>query len=473
MSSNKIDSEDCKLVTALSRCNQFRNTRLLTATIAFIFAVGATISLTVLPWMPVEVGVEPLGKPPTQNRVLEPADSLNGFSAEVPSTLNISPNLRVVEFSIKSGGTFLGTLEEQGIALKEAYAAALALEPVFDPKMLKAGQVLMAVLDPRNANSDELHLRRLTFVPETDRRIVVEHRDDEQFAAEVQPIQHEVDVEFASGTISTNLYEDARVLGIPSIVILEAYRLLGHVVDFQRDIRSGDQFALGYERFDDGDAGGTHPGELVFTSLGLSSGVVRFLRYTTRDRYTGFFDFDGRSADTAFLKTPVKSGRLSSLFGRRDHPILDYTRMHKGLDFSAPRGTTVVAAGDGIVSKRKRNGDFGNYVQIEHGDNYTTAYAHLSRYAEGLNEGDRVRQGETIGYVGATGLTTGPNLHYEIRRNGSPIDPVSVNSPPRRILTGKELERFKEAFSEFDFSQAPAGFSNLVQAEQRAGNEHD
>tara|TARA_R110002110_G_scaffold85816_6_gene223991 strand:+ start:28987 stop:30414 length:1428 start_codon:yes stop_codon:yes gene_type:complete len=438
-----------------------------------VFILMAMISSMVFSNPPPDDEPKAVKETLARDHVPNPDNSLAGLLEKAPSTTNNSRELRVAELSIEDGGTLLGALAEQGIAHKEAYAASLALKSVFDPKTLKAGQVLTAGFGTRKEDGEELHLGRLTFVPETDRKIVIEHRIDERFRAAVQPIQHAVDVELAAGAISTNLYEAARAEGIPLIVILEAYRLLGQAVDFQRDIRAGDKFALGYERFDDGDAGGTHPGELLFASIGLSNGVVRLLRYTTREGYTGFFDSDGRSADTALLKTPVDGGRLSSLFGRRDHPILGYTRMHKGLDFSAPLGTTVVAAGDGTVLKRARNGGFGNYVQIEHGDNYATAYAHLSRYAAGLNAGDRVRQGETIGYVGATGLATGPNLHYEVLRNGTAIDPVSVNSPPQKILAGEELERLQDAFSEFDLSKIPAGFRKLVQAEHQAGTPRD
>jgi murein DD-endopeptidase MepM/ murein hydrolase activator NlpD len=438
-----------------------------------VFILMAMISSMVFSNLPPDDEPKAVNETLDRDHVPSLDNPLAGFLGKAPSTTNDDRELRIAELSIEDGGTLLGALAEQGIAHKEAYAASLALESVFDPRTLKAGQALTAGLGARTENGDDLHLRRLTFVPETDRKIVIEHQNDERFEAAEQSIQHTVDVELAAGTISTNLYEAARIEGIPSTVILEAYRLLGHAVDFQRDIRAGDKFALGYEQFDDGDAGGTHPGELLFTSIGLSSGVVQFLRYTTRDGYTGFFDSDGRSADTALLKTPVDSGRLSSLFGKRDHPMLGFTRMHKGLDFSAPLGAIVVAAGDGIVSKRERNGGFGNYVQIEHSGDYATAYAHLSRYAAGLNAGDRVRQGETIGYVGATGLATGPNLHYEVLHNGSAVDPVTVNSPPQKVLAGEELERLQDAFSEFEFSQVPAGFRKLVQAEHRAEAQND
>ena len=374
---------------------------------------------------------------------------LAGFSNSERFTRNDPPDLQVVRLSIDDGGTLLGTLKEQGVEGKEAHAISKTLESVFDPRKLKAGEVLTVGLYPQNGNDRRPHLQRLSLIPETDLKIVIEHRRDEQFEVVLRPIDHSNSQVTVKGTISTSLYETARNMGVPSTILLETYQLLGHAVDFQREVRPGDTFVLGYERFDDGEIGGSHPGRLSFASITLSGKSLRFLRYTTSDGYSGFFDSKGRSADSDLMKTPVDDGRLSSLFGKRNHPILGYTRMHRGLDFSAPRGAAVVAAGDGTVSKRGRNGDFGNYVRIEHSSNYATAYAHLSRYALDLKVGTRVRQGETIGYVGATGLATGPNLHYEVLRNGKATNPLSIDSPPRRILTGKEMEKFSKALSAF------------------------
>ena len=181
----------------------------------------------------------------------------------------------------------------------------------------------------------------------------------------------------------------------------------------------------------------------MYASIDLRGQSIRAYRYTTSDGYTGFFDESGASLSTNLMKTPIDGARLSSLFGKRKHPILGYTRMHRGLDFAAPRGTPVLAAGNGVVIQKGRNGDFGKYIRIKHDATYSTAYAHLSRYADKLKPGGRVRQGEVIGYVGATGLATGPNLHYEVLQGRRQVNPMKVELPPRRLLGSVEMARYE------------------------------
>ena len=181
----------------------------------------------------------------------------------------------------------------------------------------------------------------------------------------------------------------------------------------------------------------------MYASIEIRDQNIRAYRYTTSDGYTGLFDESGASLSTNLLKTPINGARLSSLFGKRKHPILGYTRMHRGLDFGASHGTPVLAAGDGIVVQRERNGDFGKYIRIKHDATHSTAYAHLSRYADNLNPGDQVQQGEVIGYVGSTGLATGPNLHYEVLQNSRQVNPMKVELPPRRLLGKIEMARFE------------------------------
>ena len=232
---------------------------------------------------------------------------------------------------------------------------------------------------------------------------------------------------------------------MPEAILLQTYRVLGHALDLQRDIGHGDTFRLAYETFDNRLTEGLQQSNLLYVSLRLRERTLSIYRHTTPDGYVGYFDTEGRSAERPLLKTPVDDGRLSSRFGMRHHPILGYSRMHEGLDFSAPRGAPVLAAGNGIVVRRSRYGSFGRYIKILHGGSYATAYAHLSGYAKGLKPGDHLRQGAIIGYVGASGLATGPHLHYEVLRDDEPVDPVEVSLPPRRVLAGEELSHFRVA----------------------------
>lgn len=356
-------------------------------------------------------------------------------------------DIRTVNLTLKPGDTLLGVLATAGVPDSDAYAASERLQEMVDLRALKAGQNLELSLRGGPKATGETNLDSLALVAETDRLVVVRRTDGRRFDAQARQIDHSSRLISASGSIATSLYEAARDQGVPMPVLLQTYGVLGHAVDFQRDIKEGDRFELGYERFDDGSYGGQHPGKLVYVSLVLAERTLTYFRYTTSDGLTGYFDSGGKSVQTSLLKTPVDGGQLSSLFGKREHPILGYTRMHKGLDFAAPLGTPVLAAEDGVVTTQAHQGSFGKYVSIRHDNQISTAYAHLSKYAEQLSVGSSVLQGDVIGYVGATGLATGPNLHYEILRDGRQINPMAVDRPSRRVLTGNELTRFQHAVS--------------------------
>ncbi|MDZ7748621.1 MAG: peptidoglycan DD-metalloendopeptidase family protein [Halofilum sp. (in: g-proteobacteria)] len=250
--------------------------------------------------------------------------------------------------------------------------------------------------------------------------------------------------------VEGSLYSSARKSGIPIPILLQAYRALGNRVDFQRALRDGDRVTMTYERFRHRGTTADHPGALLKVTLDQQTRDISLYRFEYRDRFAGFFDTSGASVETTLARTPVRRGRVSSAFGRRDHPVLGYTRMHEGLDFAAPRGTPVIAAGDGRIVRAERYGSYGRYVRIRHDTRLSTSYAHLSSYADGVSPGQRVTQGQTIGYVGATGLATGPNLHYEVQRDGQAVDPRRLNLPPKRELEGHALQAFDARRRRFD-----------------------
>lgn len=347
------------------------------------------------------------------------------------------------DVTLKAGDTLMGILLAAGLPQREAYATSTAMEKVYDPRDLRAGQkIKLFIRDEFNSEENQC-FERLEFVPETDRLILVEHDTHDSFSARIDTVSHVSNLVAKSGEIDSSFYEAAHAAGVPNSVLLESYKTLSYALDFQRDFRFGDTFELGFQVYDDGPERGQHPGELVYASIEIRDQNIRAYRYTTSDGYTGFFDESGASLSTNLLKTPINGARLSSLFGKRKHPILGYTRMHRGLDFGASHGTPVLAAGDGIVVQRERNGDFGKYIRIKHDATHSTAYAHLSRYADNLNPGDQVQQGEVIGYVGSTGLATGPNLHYEVLQNSRQVNPMKVELPPRRLLGKIEMARFE------------------------------
>ncbi len=225
-------------------------------------------------------------------------------------------------------------------------------------------------------------------------------------------------------------------------------------VDFQREIQPGDSFEILYERLAD-DAGTTvGEGDILIASLTLSDNNMTLYRFKTDKGFTDYFDSSGQSAQKSLLRTPTDATRISSGFGRRRHPVLGYTRMHKGTDFAAPPGTPIYAAGDGVIEKAGWAGGYGKYVRIRHNGNYKTAYAHMRRVGPGIKAGVRVKQRQIIGYVGATGRVTGPHLHYEVHFNGRQIDPKKVRLPSGYRLKGAELERFRTVVAELQERRA-------------------
>lgn len=356
-------------------------------------------------------------------------------------------NQHFVNLVLDPGDTLLSVFSDAGISEGDAFSASEKLGAELDLRGLKSGQMIRVGFRTTGKGTEKYRLESIALTSETDRLVVVERSIDGRFESKSLLLEHTVDLISVSGQIATSLHNSLRDKGVPMAVLLQTFGMLGHAIDFQRDIRTGDSFALGYESFDDGEFGGKHSGKLVYVSLTRPDGTLSYVRYKTSDGFTGYFDAKGYSVETSLIKTPVDGGRLSSLFGKREHPVLGYTRMHKGLDFAAPRGTPVLAAGDGVITTRARNGTFGRYLRIQHQNEYSTTYAHLSKYKKSIKPGRRVRQGDVIGYVGATGLTSGPNLHYEVLWGGRQMNPLAVELPSQRVLIGEELSRFRRAAS--------------------------
>jgi len=247
-----------------------------------------------------------------------------------------------------------------------------------------------------------------------------------------------------AGEIDSSLYLAGRKAGVPDAMLAELIRAFSWDVDFQRDVREGDGFEVMFEQAVDADGRAVHAGPMRFAALTLSGKRHAIYLHTTGDGDTDYFDERGKSARKALMRTPIDGARLSSGFGSRRHPILGYTKMHRGVDFAAPQGTPIYAAGNGTVVAAGPNGAYGNYIQIRHNGEYSTAYAHLRAFARGVGKGKRVAQGQIIGYVGTTGRSTGPHLHYEILVRGARTNPMKVRMPSGRALAGDELKKFEE-----------------------------
>lgn len=343
----------------------------------------------------------------------------------------------------RPGDTPLKLLMRMGVAPEEAQAAIRKLSTVWDPRDLKAGQKA-AIL----TQSDRLLSLRLALAPSHE--VVVARDDSGSFVAEAQERPTNLIPSLGTGTIATSLSEAANRAGVPMSVLEEMIRAFSYDVDFQREVRSGDSFTVLYDRVHDEAGQPTAAGKLAYAEMVLSGTRLRLYQFTPPGGEPGYFTALGDSIKKALLRTPIDGARLTSGFGMRFHPILGYSRMHKGVDFGAAIGTPVFAAGDGVVSRAGPASGYGNYIEIQHNQEWATAYGHLSAFARGLHEGARVHQGEVIGYVGMTGMATGPHLHYEVHDHGVQIDPTSVKMAATTKLEGNELKAFLRARSAID-----------------------
>ena len=361
---------------------------------------------------------------------------------------------RLVEevVEVRSGDTLIALLVDAGIDRGEAYKAVTALEKVFAPRELRPGQEIRLNLSPPNQRSEarDRQLVELSLQPDVERDVQVTRDPEGGFVAATIERPLTVKVAHASSGISSSLFEASLAQGVPLGAMAEIIRAFSYDVDFQREIHPGDRYEVLYEEYRDEQGNLAKVGNVLYAALTLKDRELKIYRFTPADGRADYFNPKGESIRKALLRTPVDGARMSSGFGMRKHPILGYSRMHKGTDFAAPTGTPIFAAGDGVIVKIGRNGGYGNYIQIRHNSEFSTAYAHISRFAKGLRKGTRVEQGKVIAYVGTTGRSTGPHLHYEVLKNGRQTNPLSIKLPTGQILEGKDLQAFQTAKDEID-----------------------
>lgn len=275
--------------------------------------------------------------------------------------------------------------------------------------------------------------------------IVLNH-DKTAFETKKTEIPSEWKVKLVSGTINGSLYGAAKKVGADTKVVSHFINLYSYDVDFQRDIQAGDSFKILYEYQVDFNGKAIGAPRIISASLNYGGESKDLYRYEMPNGKVDYYDTKGNSIKRALLKTPIHSAKISSHFGVRTHPVHGYSKMHQGLDYAAPKGTPVLAAGDGVVQFVKSQGrGYGNHVQIKHNGTYATLYAHLSKFGPSMKAGGRIKQGQVIGYVGATGTATGPHLHYEVIQNGKKVNPARIKAPVFLPLKGVELAKFKES----------------------------
>ncbi len=355
------------------------------------------------------------------------------------------PDARFSEKNIKvsSGDTLMGLLNGEGMPRTQAHEIIEGLSEVYNPRRIRQGQEIPLVF--REEDDKEPVFEAMNLKLDADRDVRVEKCPENGLVATEEKRELDTRTVVARAEITYSLYNAAVGSDMPLRVLMQMIRAYSFDVDFQRDIRPGDFFEVMFKEKLDQDGNFVRGGSVLYAKLHTRGRDLPIYRYETTDGEVDFFNPDGESVRKTLMVTPIDGARLTSGYGKRRHPILGYSRMHQGLDFAAPTGTPIMAAGDGVVEYAGRKGNYGNYIRIRHPNEYHTVYAHLSRFGSGIRRGARVNQGQTIGYVGSTGMSTGPHLHYEVHHRGSHVNPSTVDTPPGRTLEGEELERFKTA----------------------------
>lgn len=347
------------------------------------------------------------------------------------------PKFREVE--VGRGETVAGLLQSEGLSGSEAYYAVKALSKHFDVRKVKSGQKIGLHFKP--GEDGLMHFAKMEMKLNPVKQVSITRNGPESFKSEL------LEKELVSRTygrkaqIQTSVYGSAARANIPAQVVAELIRIYSWNVDFQRDIRQGDKIEVLYETFETEDGEFARYGDILYANLGVRGKDIPIYRYEMKDGRVDYFQPDGMSIRKTLMRTPVDGARISSGFGMRRHPVLGYNKMHKGMDFAAPTGTPIYAAGDGIVEEAGRKGSYGKYVRIRHNSKLKTAYAHMHKIK--VRVGTRVEQGQVIGTVGSTGRSTGPHLHYEVLKNGKQVNPRSVDLPTGEQLNGQEKKRFE------------------------------
>ncbi|MEY4257013.1 MAG: hypothetical protein RLZZ141_2240 [Pseudomonadota bacterium] len=349
-----------------------------------------------------------------------------------------------IPVQVRRGETFEAAVRRAGVSDSEAREVVKAIGSTFDTVNIKAGLAFDAAIARPRDQRGPVRLVGLSMRTGPASALTLSRTFDGALKLRELEEQLRSETTVAQGQMQGSLYESAALAGATPALTAQVVKLFGHKLDFSRDIQPGDNFRMVFDRTLT-EAGRTvETGDLLYAEIEAKGGTSRFYRFKENAKSTPqYFDENGKNIRGFLLRTPVDGARMTSGFGVRRHPILGYNRMHQGIDFGAGTGTPVIAAGDGVVKEVRWNGGYGRWVKIQHSGGWVTAYAHLSRWSPKLRPGSRVRQGQVIAYVGSTGASTGPHLHYEVMRNGAKLNPKGAKIPQGSALSGRNLAAFR------------------------------
>ena len=345
-----------------------------------------------------------------------------------------------LDYTVKAGDTYESIINDINISNNEKKLFLQSIKNNEIVRILRPNQKIYFKIDKKEEH------KILEFYIELSKKkdvYFVKDIENNSFKSNILEKNLSKVITYKESKITDSLYQSATSLKIKPNIIIEFARLYGFQVDFQRDIWKNDSFQIIYEEFLNEEGEIIETGNIIFANLNLQNEDLKLYRHEYEKNKIDYFDENGKSMRKTLMKTPINGARLSSSFGKRKHPILGFTRMHTGTDFAAPTGTPILASGDGIVTRAKWCGGGGNCVKIKHNRVYQTVYAHMSKFGRGIKKGARVKQGQIIGYVGSTGLSTGPHLHYEVIENGKKINSQKLKLPSGKILKGDQRKVFE------------------------------
>ena len=348
------------------------------------------------------------------------------------------PNKKIIK--VVAGDSLQKILLKEKISKEEVNKIYQKIKGIIDLTKIRQGQTITIVF---RTKQNKPSISRITFqVDELSTAYIYYRNKTDDYEVRLNQKNLEKVNFLAKGVIVNSLFASAQKIDVDAEVIVEFARIFGFEIDFQRDIRKNDEFQIFYERFEDDEGENFKNGNILFAYLKNSGREIKLYRYKDSKNNIGYFTPDGKSIEKALMKTPINGARLSSGFGFRKHPILGYNKLHQGTDFAARRGTPVMASGSGTVERASWFGAYGKYVRIRHNSTYKTAYAHLSKFGRNIKAGKKVRQGQIIGYVGSTGRSTGPHLHYEVLVNNKRINSQRLKLPSGKKLSKNEMGNF-------------------------------
>lgn len=345
---------------------------------------------------------------------------------------------------VGKGDSFNTILTKMGVPYSEASNIYAAYKKVYDARMIKVGQVLNISSMVDGKYDDAIVITKIMTEPVSGTRYIVEKKDG-KYEARVEQDDLKTEIKTATGVIKGTLSGSMKNAGVPSNIVGRFTNIFAFSVDFRRDVKAGDKFEVRYEVKLSPEGKVIQNGDIVYAALFLGKTKTALYRFKDKSGNIDYYDENGLALKKTLDRKPIefRNARISSRFGRRFHPILKQYRPHSGVDYAAPTNTKVYAAGDGTVTSAKWVGGYGNYVVIRHNSEYSTGYAHLKSYASGIRPGVRVKQGQVIAYVGSTGRSTGPHLHFEVIKNGQKVDPLKIKAATGENLSGAQLKEFK------------------------------